>query len=81
MARLNTANSATSQFFINLEDNPDLNYGNPVNPSGYTVFGKVVQGMDVVDAIAEVQVGTVDGFEGVPVDPITITSARISSSP
>ena len=82
MARLGTADSATSQFFINLEDNSFLNYGADArNPAGYTVFGKVVQGMDIVDAIGEVQTHTINGYDNVPVDPITITSVYISSSP
>jgi cyclophilin family peptidyl-prolyl cis-trans isomerase len=57
MARTNVADSATSQFFINLADNTDLDYVSASNP-GYAVFGKVVSGMDVVNKIAEVSTGT-----------------------
>ena len=81
------ANSATSQFFINVEDNLRLNYhnlslmnyGHPSEPAGYTAFGKVVQGMDVVDAIAEVQTHTVLGMSDVPVDTIVIIDMYVSS--
>ena len=54
MARTNTANSATSQFFINTVDNPFLNYQSASSP-GYAVFGTVVDGMDVVDSISDTQ--------------------------
>ncbi|MCU0968143.1 MAG: peptidylprolyl isomerase [Rubrivivax sp.] len=52
MARTSSPNSATSQFFVNLVDNPGLDFGSASNPSGYAVFGRVVKGMNVVDAIA-----------------------------
>jgi len=71
MARKNDPNSATCQFYINHRDNPDLDYP---NRGGYTVFGKVTQGMDVVDAIAEVR--TVNRPDHVPVTPIYIKSAK-----
>jgi peptidyl-prolyl cis-trans isomerase A (cyclophilin A) len=74
MARTNVPNSATSEFFINLVDNPSLNYQSDSNP-GYAVFGKVVQGMDVVDAIATSTTGTVNGFSDVPLTEVTITFA------
>jgi cyclophilin family peptidyl-prolyl cis-trans isomerase len=59
MARTSDPNSGTSQFFVNLEDNPDLDpeSGDPGNLTGYTVFGRVVEGMAVVDAIAMVPLG------------------------
>ncbi len=74
MARTNLPNSATSEFFINLVDNLALDYKNAANP-GYAVFGKVVQGMDVVDAIAAQATGVRFGFADVPLEDITITLA------
>lgn len=74
MARTSDPNSATSEFFINLVDNPQLDYQSAANP-GYAVFGKVVQGMDVVDAIAAVPTGTVSGAADVPSTDVTILSA------
>ena len=74
MARTNVPNSATSEFFINLVDNLALDYKNAANP-GYAVFGKVVQGMDVVDAIAAQATGVRFGFADVPLEDITITLA------
>jgi peptidyl-prolyl cis-trans isomerase A (cyclophilin A) len=74
MARTADPNSATSQFFINLVDNAALDY-NPRNP-GYAVFGKVLQGMDIVDKIAYVKTKTVGPYENVPVEPVIILSAK-----
>jgi cyclophilin family peptidyl-prolyl cis-trans isomerase len=74
MARTNVPNSATSEFFINLVDNLALDYKNAANP-GYAVFGKVVQGMDVVDAIAAQPTGVFSGFADVPLTDIAITMA------
>lgn len=74
MARTNVADSATSEFFVNLVDNLFLNYRDSANP-GYAVFGTVVQGMDVVDAIASKPTGTVSGVPDVPLSEVTITSA------
>ena len=76
MARTNDPNSATAQFFINVVDNAYLNYAGPRNP-GYAVFGKVVEGMDVVDAIAKVQTTNRAGMQDVPAEPVVIKSARI----
>ena len=71
MARTNNPNSATSQFFINHVDNPNLdNFG-----GGYAVFGKVIDGMEVVDAIAKVETTTKGPHGDVPVKPIYIKSA------
>lgn len=75
MARTNNPNSATSQFFISTVDNDFLNYKSPSNP-GYAVFGKVVEGMDIVDAIEKVKTKNVGGHGDVPVEPITILSAK-----
>ena len=72
MARTMDPDSATSQFFVNLVDNAFLD-----NPPGYAVFGEVVQGMDIVDAIAAVPTETVGPFEGVPVDPIIVLSTTV----
>ena len=74
MARTNVPNSATSEFFINLVDNLSLDYKNAANP-GYAVFGSVVQGLDVVDAIAAEPTGVVKGFTDVPLADVTITMA------
>ncbi len=73
MARTPDPNSATAQFFINVVDNAALNF--PSN-GGYAVFGKVVEGMDVVDKIKAVVTDPRLG-EGVPVEPITIQSASV----
>jgi len=74
MARTNVFNSATSEFYVNLVDNTFLDYKNAANP-GYAVFGTVVQGMDVVDAIAAVPTGVFNGSTDVPLTDITITMA------
>jgi len=75
MARTSDVDSATSQFFINLRDNDFLNHGG--RDYGYAVFGKVVDGMEVVDKIAAVATGRVGGHQDVPLDAVTITDARI----
>ena len=75
MARTGVVNSATSQFFIHLTDNAFLNHGD--RDYGYAVFGKVVDGMDVVDAIGGVATSTQGGHSDVPMDPITITEVKI----
>jgi len=77
MARQNDPDSASSQFYINLVANNALDtYG-----GGYTVFGKVIGGMDVVDAIAKVQTGFKAGHEDVPLKPIYIKSAKRKAKP
>ena len=70
MARTMDVNSATAQFFINLRDNDFLDNG--TRDFGYAVFGKVVDGMDVVDAIAAVPTGNKGGHQDVPVDTVKI---------
>ena len=75
MARTAVVDSATSQFFINLRDNDFLNNGS--RDFGYAVFGKVSDGMDVVDAIAAVQTGTRGGHSDVPVDAVSILEVTI----
>ena len=74
MARTNVPNSATSEFFVNLVDNLALDYKNAASP-GYAVFGTVVQGMELVDAIAAQATGVRFGFADVPLEDITITLA------
>ena len=77
MARTNDPNSATAQFFINHRNNDSLNYS-PQNP-GYAVFGKVIEGMDVVDKIAAVKTSQKGPHGDVPVEPVVIKSARVIS--
>jgi cyclophilin family peptidyl-prolyl cis-trans isomerase len=75
MARTRQARSATSQFYINLVDNPSLDHrGFAPDDFGYAVFGRVLSGMDVVDKIAAAKVGSRDGMDTVPVTPILIKS-------
>ena len=76
MARTNDPDSATCQFFINHSDNEFLNYVDE-SKAGYTVFGKVTEGIDVVDAIAAVKTTTRNGMDDVPIKTITIQSAKI----
>jgi len=76
MARTNDPDSATAQFFINHKNNDFLNYTDKSNP-GYAVFGKTIEGMDVVDAIASVQTTTQAGMSDVPVEPVVIISAEV----
>ena len=74
MARTNVPNSATSEFYINLVDNVSLDFKNTVNP-GYAVFGKVIQGMELVDAIALEPTGVVGGMSDVPLTEIALSLA------
>lgn len=76
MAREDNPDSATSQWFINVADNSGIDHPF-VKGSGYTVFGKVVKGRDVVDKIKGVVVDDVRGMQNVPVVPITITSVTL----
>jgi peptidyl-prolyl cis-trans isomerase A (cyclophilin A) len=73
MARTNAYDSATSQFYINVVDNDSLNYTTP--GTGYAVFGRVIDGMDVVDRIAEVETETRDGMSDVPVTDVVVRHA------
>jgi cyclophilin family peptidyl-prolyl cis-trans isomerase len=78
MARKRTARSATSQFYINLADNPALDYrGLAPDDFGYAVFGRVIEGMDVVDKIGASRTGARDGMTDVPVTPIVIKSVTV----
>ena len=76
MARTGNPDSATAQFFINYENNNSLNY--PVqNGSGYAVFGKVVEGMDIVDQMAKAPTGNHGRFQNVPKTTIVIEKALL----
>ena len=78
MARTSEVDSATSQFFINHKDNGFLDHkNNTPDGFGYCVFGTVVAGMDVVDAIAKVKTGTRHGMENVPLEPVVILSVEV----
>ena len=78
MARTDEPHSATAQFFINVKDNPFLDHKAPSGNSwGYTVFGKVTQGMDVVDRIVRVKTGNKSGYQDVPLEPVIITKATM----
>jgi peptidyl-prolyl cis-trans isomerase A (cyclophilin A) len=77
MARTMDPNSATAQFFINVQDNPFLDQANSRDGHGYAVFGKVVEGMDVVDRIKAVPVADRAGHQNVPVTPVTIKKASL----
>jgi cyclophilin family peptidyl-prolyl cis-trans isomerase len=74
MARTNDLHSATSQFFVNLVDNEFLNHrtGN----FGYAVFGRVVEGIEVIDKIAKVKTGRRHGHDDVPAEAVVVKSAR-----
>jgi cyclophilin family peptidyl-prolyl cis-trans isomerase len=73
MARTSVIDSATSQFFINVKDNDFLNHSSPTPQGfGYCVFGKVVEGMDVVDKIKSVRTGNRGPFQDVPVETVEI---------
>lgn len=75
MARTGVVDSATAQFFVNLVDNTFLNYrGSTPDAFGYAVFGRVTEGMDVVDAIAAVATKTTGGHQDVPAEPVIIKS-------
>ena len=80
MARTNDPNSATAQFFINVKDNAFLNYPGQ-DGHGYTVFGKVVDGMDVVNKIVGVPTGTTGMHQNVPRTPVLIESATVVAAP
>jgi len=74
MARTNEVNSATSQFFVNLADNAFLDHG--PRDYGYAVFGRISDGMDVIDQIARVRTGTRKGYQDAPLEDVVVVSAR-----
>jgi len=80
MARTGVPDSATSQFFINVVDNPRLDAANSPDGNGYAVFGKVVSGMEVVDRIRDVPVGSKGGHQNVPLQPVVIRKATLESA-
>lgn len=78
MARAADPHSAESQFFINLRDNPSFDHrARTLNDYGYSVFGKVISGMEVADSIGRVETHEQDGFEDLPVEPVVIRSVRV----
>jgi peptidyl-prolyl cis-trans isomerase B (cyclophilin B) len=79
MARTPNPNSATAQFFINVANNSFLNFTSPTPQGyGYAVFGKVVEGTDVVDKIKKVKTGNRGGHQDVPLEDVVITKAEIA---
>ncbi len=79
MARTPNPDSASSQFFINVNDNDFLNFSAPTSQGwGYCVFGKVVDGMDVVDAIRKVKTGNKSGHQDVPLEDVVIERAEVA---
>jgi cyclophilin family peptidyl-prolyl cis-trans isomerase len=74
MARTNDVNSATSQFFVNLKDNAFLDHG--PRDYGYAVFGRVSEGMEVIDKIAGVGTGRRKGYQDAPLEDVVIVTAR-----
>ena len=78
MARTSDPHSATAQFFINATDNDFLNFSSPTASGwGYAVFGKVVEGTEVIDAIRQVKTGRSGGHSDVPVEDVIITKAEM----
>jgi peptidyl-prolyl cis-trans isomerase A (cyclophilin A)/peptidyl-prolyl cis-trans isomerase B (cyclophilin B) len=77
MAREDHPDSATAQWFINVGDNSGLDFPGPTGNGGYTVFGKVVKGQEVVDKIAKVVVDDIRGMQNVPVTPVVIKSVSV----
>jgi len=76
MARTNEPHSASSQFFINVKDNAFLDFGVARDGWGYTVFGEVVEGLDVVDKMVAVPTGTKGQYQNVPLTPVVILKVR-----
>lgn len=78
MARTRVVRSATAQFFVNVADNRRLDHtGYAPDDFGYAVFGRVIEGMDVVDQISRVRTTIKDGMENVPVDPVMIKGITV----
>jgi peptidyl-prolyl cis-trans isomerase B (cyclophilin B) len=78
MARTNVVDSATSQFFINVKNNDFLNHRSTAPAEfGYAVFGKVIEGMDIVHSIEKVRTGNKGGHQDVPVEAVVINSAKV----
>jgi peptidyl-prolyl cis-trans isomerase A (cyclophilin A) len=79
MARTMVPDSATAQFFINVQDNPRLDAAQSADGNGYAVFGKVIAGMDVVDKIRAVATGNKGPHQNVPKEPILIKKASLEN--
>jgi cyclophilin family peptidyl-prolyl cis-trans isomerase len=78
MARAGEAHSATTEFFINVRDNPNLDYTAPTKREwGYAVFGKVVSGLDVVEEISKVETHEVGPYQDFPKEPVAIYAAYV----
>ena len=78
MARTRTVRSGTTQFFVNVADNRRLDHtGYAPDDFGYAVFGRVIDGMDVVDRISKVQTTIKDGMENVPIEPVMIKGITV----
>ncbi|SOD42180.1 peptidylprolyl isomerase [Nitrosovibrio sp. Nv4] len=78
MARTSDVHSATAQFFINVADNSFLDYSSPTSQGfGYCVFGKVVEGQDVVDKIRQVKTGNRGGHQNVPLENVILEKAEV----
>jgi cyclophilin family peptidyl-prolyl cis-trans isomerase len=82
MARTNHPHSATAQFFINVQDNMNLDHSSEANSRtwGYAVFGQVTEGMDVVDKIRFTETGNVGRYSDVPVEPVVIERVEVSEN-
>ncbi|HEX9725242.1 MAG TPA: peptidylprolyl isomerase [Vicinamibacteria bacterium] len=81
MARTGEIHSATAQFFINVRDNDFLNYqGDSAQDYGYAVFGRVTDGMDVVDKIKDLPTGTIGGMQDVPTEKVIIKTIRVQEA-
>jgi peptidyl-prolyl cis-trans isomerase A (cyclophilin A) len=80
MARTSVPDSATSQFFINVKNNDFLNQASAQDGVGYAVFGKVIEGMDVVNKIEKVQTGRKGMHGDVPIEPVVINSVTVISA-
>ena len=79
MARTNDPHSATSQFFINLENNPNLDHTSETPQGwGYAVFGTVIDGFETVEAIASVSTGSAGNHQDVPLEDITVQKTRVT---
>jgi peptidyl-prolyl cis-trans isomerase B (cyclophilin B) len=77
MARTGDPHSASAQFFINSANNDSLNHKNKTQQGwGYAAFGRVIEGMDVVDAISAVKTTRRESYQDVPVEPVAIRTAR-----
>ncbi len=78
MARTQDPHSATAQFFVNIKDSKCLDHTAETSQGwGYVVFGKVIEGMDVVDAISKVKTGTKGSYQNVPLEPVIIVKATV----